>query len=232
MRSAVAPLALALLLPWRGSPAQQRAPAAAPAPAAAVTIVPRPDSVEPRPGAFVLRSPVRIVVATPGRRLGEIATLLGEWLGGPTGYRVTVTQRSARHGDIALALAPGGDPEAYVLTVAPTGIRIVAPAPEGVLWGAETLRQLLPPAFAATAAEGAAPETRSRPRPTSWVIPAVTIRDAPRFAWRGALLDAGRHFFPAPFVERFVDLLSRSQAQRPPLAPHRGPGLAARDTAR
>ena len=195
LRPGVAPLALVLLLQARGAPAQQPGAAATTPPTPSINVVPRPDSVEPWPGAFVLRNPVRIVLATPSRRLREIAALLQEWLE-PSGYRVTVVHGTPGRGDIVLGLerAAGDGPEAYTLAVAPGGIRVAAPSPEGVLWGVQTLRQLLPPPGEAAAAVS---------------IPAVTIRDAPRFAWRGALLDAGRHFFPAPVVERFVDLLSR-----------------------
>ncbi len=202
-----APLALVLLMLVRGASAQQ--PAAVPSAPAVVDVVPRPDSVEPGAGSFVLRSPLRITIATPSRRLAEIGALLGEWLEA-NGYRATVERGAPRRGDIALALerAAGDGPEAYTLTVARRSIRIAARAPEGVLWGAQTLRQLLPPpGDSATAVAGRHPRAARHAAPLA--IPAVVIRDAPRFRWRGALLDAGRHFFPAPFVERFVDLESR-----------------------
>ncbi len=188
-------LALALALP-APLPAQ-----AAPPADSALTVIPRPDSVVAGTGTFRLASPVRIVVVTPSPRMREIAGLLREWLAQPSGFRVAVVSGRPRRGDVALALdrSAGDGPEAYTLAVTPTGIRIAAPEPAGVLWGAQTLRQLLPPAFDDTTGARAA----------AWPIPAVTIRDAPRFAWRGALLDAGRHFFPVPFVKRFVDLLSR-----------------------
>jgi hexosaminidase len=178
---------------------QRPAPSAARSPLA---VVPRPDSIEPGSGAFTLRNPVRIAVETRSRRLRELAGLLREALARGTGYRVTVTTRARRPGDIVLALerATGDGPEAYTLTVSHSGVRIAAPSAEGVLWGVQTLRQLFPPAFDAAT---------SPDRPTTWTLPALTIRDAPRFGWRGAMLDAGRHFFPAPFVKRFVDLLSR-----------------------
>jgi hexosaminidase len=205
-------LAAAAAIALGGTPvpllrAAARAGAApAPGPAAvdtgpALTVVPWPDSVEYDSGVFVLRSPVRIVVATASPRLMEIAALLGEWLGPPSGYHVAVVRGAPRRGDIALALErrAGDGPEAYTLAVSPGGVRIAAPAAEGVLWGAQTLRQLLPTAF----------DDSGAARPASWPIPAVVISDGPRFPWRGAMLDAGRHFFPAWFVKRFVDLMSR-----------------------
>jgi len=179
-------------------PSVAQGPAAAPAPA----ILPRPDSVVPGAGAYILRSPVHIAVASPGARPGEIAAYLREVLVRETGMRVTVERRAPRRGDIALGLdrGAGSGPEAYTLTVSPAGIRIAAPAPEGLLWGVQTLRQLVP--AAAAGVPSADPAV---------TIPSLTIRDAPRFGWRGSLLDAGRHFFPVWFVERFVDLMSRSK---------------------
>jgi hexosaminidase len=193
-RRALVPLVLA-------PPAAAAQPASPSTAAPAIAVIPRPDSVVMGSGAFLLHSPTRIVVGSPNRRLLEIARQLAEWLRRPSGFRVTVREGTPRHGDIALELsrAAGDGPEAYALDVTPSGIRVAAPAPDGVLWGVQTLRQLLPPAFDDTASARAA----------SWPIPAVQIRDAPRFAWRGALLDASRHFFPTSFVKRFVDLLSR-----------------------
>jgi hexosaminidase len=43
---------------------------------------------------------------------------------------------------------------------------------------------------------------------SQWAAEGVEIEDKPRFAWRGAMLDVGRHFMPLSFVERFVDLLA------------------------
>lgn len=41
-----------------------------------------------------------------------------------------------------------------------------------------------------------------------WTVPCVQIDDYPRFQWRGALLDAARHFMPKEFIKKFIDLLA------------------------
>ncbi|TGA83185.1 beta-N-acetylhexosaminidase, partial [Streptomyces palmae] len=66
-------------------------------------------------------------------------------------------------------------------------------------WGAQTLRQLLGPA-----AFRRAPVSGRR----EWPLPAVVIEDAPRFRWRGLMLDVARHFMPKDAVLRYVDLLA------------------------
>jgi hexosaminidase len=45
-------------------------------------------------------------------------------------------------------------------------------------------------------------------------VPAVSVRDEPRFAWRGAMLDVSRHFFTVEDVERFIDLLALHKLNR------------------
>jgi len=88
----------------------------------------------------------------------------------------------AAGGDVRLILRPG-EPEAYELDITPEGVVIAGDEP-GVFYGVQTLLQLLPEA------------------------PCLRIVDAPRFRWRGALLDVGRHFMPKAFVLRFIDLLA------------------------
>lgn len=88
--------------------------------------------------------------------------------------------------------------EAYRLVVTSRRIEITGAAPAGVFYGIQTLRQLFPPEiFRRTRVEG-----------VRWEIPAVTIEDAPRFAWRGAHMDVSRHFMPREFVFKFLDLMA------------------------
>jgi hexosaminidase len=72
-----------------------------------------------------------------------------------------------------------------------------------LFWAVQTIRQLLPPSIEAAAA-----------RPGPWRIPAATIRDFPRFEWRGAMLDVARHFFGVEDVQRFIDLMAYHKLNR------------------
>ncbi|TJZ56169.1 beta-N-acetylhexosaminidase [Streptomyces piniterrae] len=101
---------------------------------------------------------------------------------------------------LALTLDPDLPAEGYRLdAVTNWGVRIAGGSPAGVFWGAQTLRQLLGPhAFRrAPLAPGRGP-----------VLPQQTIEDAPRFAWRGMMLDVARHFMPKDGVLRYIDLLA------------------------
>src|SRR3989454_2688611 len=107
---------------------------------------------------------------------------------------------SARKGSVpAVRLEVGSvegqtSPEAYSLVVDPVqGVRIVGVSPTGVFYGLQSLRSLLP-----------APTPRA-----GLVLPAIRVVDAPRFGYRGFMLDVARNFHPKPVVLRTLDLLAR-----------------------
>ncbi|HEV7961772.1 MAG TPA: beta-N-acetylhexosaminidase [Actinoplanes sp.] len=99
-------------------------------------------------------------------------------------------------GPVAERLDPALPPEGYVLDVDEFGAEITGGSGAGVFYGRQTLSQLLPPAALRRAFGGGLD------------VPAVHIEDAPRFRWRGVLLDVARHFMPVGDVLRFVDLLA------------------------
>ena len=74
---------------------------------------------------------------------------------------------------------------------------ITSPRAEGIFYGLQTLRQLLPDATFRTAGWS---------EPIS--IPEMEIVDVPRLPWRGVLLDVARHFMPKTFVLELIDLLA------------------------
>src|SRR6059036_17897 len=85
-------------------------------------------------------------------------------------------------------------PEAYTLVVdSVQGIHIVGVSPAGVFYGLQSLRSLLP-----------APTPRA-----GLVLPAIRVVDAPRFGYRGFMLDVARNFHQKPVVLRTLDLLAR-----------------------
>ncbi|GAA3061071.1 hypothetical protein GCM10020000_50240 [Streptomyces olivoverticillatus] len=101
--------------------------------------------------------------------------------------------------DIARRLGPEGHRIAVDGEADDEAVRIDGGSAAGVFRGAQTLRQLLgPDAFRR------APVHPDR----EWTLPRVVIEDAPRFAWRGFLLDVARHFMPKDGVLRYLDLLA------------------------
>ncbi|MET7692424.1 beta-N-acetylhexosaminidase [Streptomyces sp. NPDC005483] len=130
---------------------------------------------------------------------------VGRWLRGVLWQATGLPLPEAREqgdtgGDgIGLRLAPELGPEEYRLVSDETGVLIEGGSAAGVFWGAQTLRQLLGPD-----AYRKAPVGGDR----TWAVPHLTVRDAPRFRWRGLMLDVSRHFMPKEGVLRYLDLMA------------------------
>jgi hexosaminidase len=80
--------------------------------------------------------------------------------------------------------------ESYALVIDATRAVLRAPNPLGILRGLETLQQLL-----ALDSNG-------------FYFPAIQIQDAPRFPWRGLLIDVCRHWMPAEVIRRNLDAMA------------------------
>jgi hexosaminidase len=93
--------------------------------------------------------------------------------------------------------------EGYELTITPERVSLAAYRPAGMFWGVQTIRQLLPPAVECSTAQAG-----------PWEMAAGTIRDCPRFVWRGAMLDVARHFFGVADVKRYIDLIAGYKLNR------------------
>ncbi len=170
------------------------------APEGGVSVIPQPRSVERADGSFLLTGSVRVVASAGDARFQEAAAFLRDFLRKNARLSVSMANREER-GAIVFEAADTGRPasdvaESYSLVVTPDGIRIRASTAAGAFWAVQTLRQLLPPDVERGAAA------------LPLAVPAVTITDAPRFAWRGSLVDVGRHYLSPAFIKRYVDLLA------------------------
>ena len=95
---------------------------------------------------------------------------------------------------LTLSLGEGAAPESYRLEIAPARIAIAGGDAAGIFYGLQTLLQLRD-------------QFGGR-------IPALTISDAPRFGYRGMMLDVSRHFRSKEFVKRQLDLMARYKLNR------------------
>ncbi len=163
-------------------------------------VIPLPLSTKATGGIFSLAPGTNIYVEAGNEALRAIGEYLADKLRLSTGYAFKVLSGAdgPQNGNIHLTTL-GGDPalgdEGYELTVTQQDVRLSAPRPAGVFRGIQTIRQLLPPGI-----------DSSSTQPGPWTIPTGTIRDYPRFAWRGTMLDVARHFFKVEDVKRYIDL--------------------------
>jgi hexosaminidase len=139
---------------------------------------PMPASTHPVVAGSLIPAPVSRVDAAGTFQLAgaTVSGPLSEYAADVLGIEVSAA------GSIVLAVEAGA-PESYTLEATDTGVRIVGGDEHGVFNGIQSLRQLV--------VDGA--------------IGATTIEDAPRFAYRGAMLDVVRHFFSVDEVKRYID---------------------------
>ncbi|KAA9111718.1 family 20 glycosylhydrolase [Microbacterium rhizomatis] len=145
-------------------------------------VIPAPVSLASDASAPAFRLSASTVIAGDA----DAATALARILETRTGIAPAHADADVA-GAIALRRAPGGPAESYRVTVEAASILLTAPDAAGLFYGAQTLGQLLQ-------RDG-----------TGWSIPAVSIEDAPRFAYRGVMLDVARHFFPVETVKAYID---------------------------
>ncbi|MDE7461442.1 MAG: beta-N-acetylhexosaminidase [Paramuribaculum sp.] len=169
---------------------------AATAVAATTPLVPKPASVTEISGEFRFSSPTTYSVpAYAGDSVAHVFNLLKADLEKGAGTTFTPATGKA---EINLTLNPDLGPEAYLLSVNPQGITAAASRPAGFFYALQTLRQLLP--FT----------TQTAPA----TLPCLEIADAPRFGWRGFMLDEGRHIFGKDEVKKVLDMMAAYKMNR------------------
>jgi hexosaminidase len=116
------------------------------------------------------------------RFVAELSRQTGIFLQRPTNSANPTLLIHAVHGsEKAQKLS---EDESYELIISQSGAKLTAPNPLGILHGLQTFLQLV------------------EITPNGFAVPVVTIKDQPRFAWRGLLIDVGRHFIPLDVLKR------------------------------
>jgi hexosaminidase len=179
-------MTLALCCLLTGCSSKEAPPAVA---TQSVSVIPAPAEIVMNRGAFDLSAatPVRYAAGSPGEQVAS--------------YFVDLMKRTR---DVALAASAGDTggkqaisfvlkaregsqvEEAYSLVVSPERILVSSHSPRGLFYGAVTLWQLA----------------------AGTQIPALEIEDAPRFRWRGLMLDSARHYQSPQFIERLLDTMA------------------------
>jgi hexosaminidase len=162
-----------------------------------VSIIPQPASVEMGNGS--MKIPVNIgfkMITDPGspdfkRSVDFLSLYLEDYY---SSWPKSRDELPASRTSISFALdkLQNQFPGAYTLAVKKEGIVITGYDEEGIFYGIQTLIQLLPPHLSNNTIQ----------------IPYVTIKDHPRFGYRGLHLDVGRHFMPIDFIKKYIDYIA------------------------
>ncbi|OXA74039.1 beta-N-acetylhexosaminidase [Flavobacterium aquidurense] len=156
-----------------------------------VNIIPQPVEVVRKTGNFVISSQTSLVVAN--KEDNAAAAFLNTYLFNYYGFKLPVVNKAVKNSIklISQKNIEGLKGEGYSFKSGKNGVEINGNSPMGTFYGMQTLIQLLPVE-----------------KSSSLAIAAVDVKDEPRFAYRGAMLDVGRHFFSVEFVKKYIDYLA------------------------
>jgi len=155
-------------------------------------VIPLPQEVSFTSKAPFVLNASTVVVATGDEKMKANARFLADYIKEMTGIGVQMAEQKTKS-SIRLVLDKKiANSEGYTIKVTDKEVLIAGKTPQGVFYGVQTLRKALPVEQNLTQVE----------------LPSVVIKDAPRFSYRGMMLDCSRHFLPLSFVKRYIDLIA------------------------
>ena len=162
-----------------------------------LNIVPMPAEVQLGKGVFIINQ--NTVIVLQGSSLEKTAAFINDYLQSTIGYKLKIIKKYAGANAIVLNYERLDNEiaGAYNLKIGQKEIYIAGDSEAGVFYGIQTLLQLLP-------IKKATPHSKNY----QLSIDKLSIKDYPRFKYRGMHLDVGRHFMPASFIKKYIDYLA------------------------
>lgn len=166
-------------------------------------VVPAPDKINynPKGGDFTLSASTIINYTAGNADMERNAAFLAQYVKDMTKLELgkQAAKGKAKTG-ISLVLNAKAKltPEAYEIVVDKRGVTVTGSTAAGVFYGVQAIRKSLPILQNAENVE----------------MPAAKVEASPRFAYRGMMLDCSRHFFPAKFVKKYIDMIALHSMNR------------------
>lgn len=161
-----------------------------------IQIIPKPAELRLSEGVFEFSEATKFVVTNDFQK--EISNALISKFKKASGWKPEVSELAPKSNYVQFNVDDSFENEAYKLDVTKESVIITAKGNSGFAYGLETVRQLLPVAI----------ESKEVVSNTAWMIPALTIKDQPRFQYRGLMLDVSRHFFNVDYIKKTIDRLA------------------------
>lgn len=158
-------------------------------------VIPIPEQIKQEKGDFVFSSSTTIAADNEG--LYEVVSRFADLFKNSAGFVPQVIKDEAK-ADIRFVSDSTLDEEAYNISVTSDKIVINSSCSKGAFYAVQTLRQLLPVEL----------ESKTAIESVKWVIPAVTIKDSPRFEYRGLMVDVSRNFIPKENILKIIEAAS------------------------
>lgn len=163
----------------------------------AQNIIPKPEIFEAKDVKFGLNQNTTIYTEKGVEGLNEIAAEIKNRLRASTKL-ILKSSGSPSSNQIAFLTDLTLPTEGYSLNVAKDGVTIKASSPVGFFYGSKTLLQLFPAEVFSSSFQ---PDLKTE-------LAGVFIKDAPRFGYRGVMIDVSRHFFSPDFIKKMIDVFA------------------------
>jgi hexosaminidase len=162
------------------------------------TLMPQPAQISVQEGRLAVSSPLSFTAIADHFRDTRLDAAMKRSLDRIKTHTGVLVSAASANEKVAGALiisvdGPGenipsvDENESYSLEVTSSGAHLRAATVVGAMRGLETLEQLV------------------QSDATGYFVPAVSIRDTPRFRWRGLMIDCARHFIPLDVIKRTLD---------------------------
>ena len=154
-----------------------------------MNIIPNPQNFENISGSFVITDDSKIFC---NAEFASQAERFRDLVNESCGFLLQFTE-VIEEAQIIFSHAEEGEPESYVLMIAQGVATVTSSSPVGCFYAVETLRQILH-----------LNEKQEQPTCAN-----CYVKDSPKFAWRGLLVDVARHFFDVDTLKQIIDLMSQ-----------------------
>lgn len=157
-----------------------------------VSIIPQPVSLQLEKGNFTIDAKTGISYDKANKSLKATANFLAAGIQKISG--INLSQNKAKAKKIEFKISPTNEigEEGYLLNVTADAVKITANTNKGLIYGIQSLFQVLP-------------QVRTN---AALTVPCMQVKDYPRFKWRGMHLDVSRHFFSVDMVKEYIELLA------------------------
>lgn len=161
-----------------------------------LNVIPAPAKAEINEGTFTITSTTKILTAKKGTE--KSANFFNAYLKKYYGFELPFAKTNGTGTTNLIILDQFNEnntiPGAYDLKISNAGVLINAADEQGVFYAIQTLIQLLP-----------------QEKSQSLAVQQCSISDAPRFGYRGMMLDCGRHFFSVDFIKQYIDFIAMAK---------------------
>ena len=152
--------------------------------AADIALIPKPSSITQQDGTFSLTQVTGVSVST------SLAGEATEWLIEELAHTTSINLTRNENGNVIFRSNPTLDKGHYNLTVQEQSITLESGSRSGFMHACATLMQLVSAKLVNTH------------------VPCVTIKDNPRYSYRGMMLDCARHFHSVEQVKKMINHLA------------------------